>query len=557
MTLNRNAPGSILSRVSIIGHPFHGLVQAGKLTLPNAQEIDYTQPAAGALPDLAGETHLLQRPGVPAVERSTEEAAEDTARGYQWRTVAMLSGANRQLYTKALNGWVYIDPAGDRWLVTTGTLEPSAWSTSSAVNIVVRLRRFGVFGGSLDFYDHAVSLSDMGQGGDTLTWLGDELTTVSMRVHAIQPDGSKAAVMVHRNVEQNQTPTPFIVDPTLRYACGWLELSIAGAGASATVALTVLKTRAETLNVQRTVFDPFNEYNWRAGWYWPLSDPEAIVAYSQETLPTPSGNNEFEFVDCHITTGDETESVAARHIVAMWPDGSGGWNEVVLQQATSITRNLPAPEIPSPVTNPFERTYTMSGSWSIGIEVGGVMQSELTASYTASAQQIVPFRNETTKPTIDVIYSGNTFGQAWSGTKHFEAEYAAGPSLYPMPYIGRLNLVYLPDYATISAANLSTRLFTAMRDEAVRTGYETQGEPTVLWNVHLVRYSNNVLGFRVTSTDEAGDYETFRYHPPVTPSGVQGTATDRPYDTNERMYASWCPHTDALAWLQSAAVCWV
>lgn len=69
----------------IYGCPWHGLVRTNRLTLPNGQHIDGTFSAASA----RGSVRLAV-PGVPAVSRTPEQLAADTAAGYQWRNDASI-----------------------------------------------------------------------------------------------------------------------------------------------------------------------------------------------------------------------------------------------------------------------------------------------------------------------------------------------------------------------------------------------------------------------------------------------------------------------------------
>ena len=161
----------------IFGHPFHGLVQKGQLTLPNGQTMTYQQPASG-------DCLLLRVPGVAAVVRSATEQAADVAAGFQWLDYALISGTSCQLYGKPMPAsyggsrrWVWAT-AATRTLCEV--LDTSIFSGVLTVNI--RLRVLGGLGhtAAWSFFSPTVS----GDVGATF-----------VRVLDSAPDGSKAAIL--------------------------------------------------------------------------------------------------------------------------------------------------------------------------------------------------------------------------------------------------------------------------------------------------------------------------------------------------------------------------
>jgi hypothetical protein len=244
------------SRVSLLGSPLHGLVKGGQITLANNATRAYPQPAGSF--DMAGATYSVERPGMPAVSLTPEQAAEATANGWQWRNRAMLSGSQRELYGKPLGGWIYIDSAGDRWLVTN-TIESQSTDFVTALSGTVTLTRFGDFGKPTESHTYSVSLTDLGQAPgqpeplkmyNTFSSLV-EISSAGLDVYALSPDGARAAIMI--NTTSQELPSIYGRDLHYRYALGWLELAITGAGAAAGVSLSVLRTRAQTLFVSATV----------------------------------------------------------------------------------------------------------------------------------------------------------------------------------------------------------------------------------------------------------------------------------------------------------------
>lgn len=104
------------------GHPWHGLCQAGSLTLPNADVVAYPQPTGGSC-------FALSVPGHTAPARSVAEQASDTALGYQWLGYALLSGdashaSGLQVYGQPLGQlcWIWAVSAGEKWLVDASGL---------------------------------------------------------------------------------------------------------------------------------------------------------------------------------------------------------------------------------------------------------------------------------------------------------------------------------------------------------------------------------------------------------------------------------------------------
>lgn len=234
--------------IVLFGTPWHGPVQDGTLTLPNESTMTYPQPSDQATRNagdeeecdyydaaVAGTSHLIAIPGLPAVARTTEEAAADAAAGRQWKNRALLSGGRMQLYGHPLTGWIYVDPAGDRWLVTCPDFWPyphlPVHAGESALETTVRLTRFGILplGGDLpdpETYDYEVSLA--------AGWVTLPLGTPALHrtVDAITRTGNKAVIGLHVGAGH----------PDLH---GALEVTISGAGDDATVALSVLRTFAE------------------------------------------------------------------------------------------------------------------------------------------------------------------------------------------------------------------------------------------------------------------------------------------------------------------------
>lgn len=235
-------------RVTIWGHPWHGLVEDGVLTLPNAATMPYSIPTG------AGEADVLafQPPGTPAVSRTPDQAAADTAAGRQWLDYALISGrGTRRLYGKVMGGsgtWLYAAPDGSRWRVTLGGV-PGIHDLTTPWITTVTCARFGEFGGAPETHVLDVTLSDWQQaisghaGGDYAVDFGGVITTANVTVEDVRRDGSQAVLMVG-------VPLP-TSEPLLRNSLGFLVCDLTGTpGAGGSATLTVARSRAQTLGTR-------------------------------------------------------------------------------------------------------------------------------------------------------------------------------------------------------------------------------------------------------------------------------------------------------------------
>lgn len=225
-SLDRCRPGGLLDRLGIIGHPWHGLVKNGRLQLPNGEAKAYPQPGGGIWQATA--SHLLYVPGVPPVERTSGQMAEDIAAGRQWRNTATLSGVSNLLYGKALGGgcWVWVDPQGDRWLIDARALHDQYWTADTIPDqVTIRRTRFGLFahGVGKEEYEYVVTIPNrLGQTDDVPLWWNTENHTFALtaNLYSIHPTGAAAAFMI-------QYSTSSFGD----FPCGWYEVRINDDGA--------------------------------------------------------------------------------------------------------------------------------------------------------------------------------------------------------------------------------------------------------------------------------------------------------------------------------------
>lgn len=216
------------------GCPWHGLVRNGQLELANGDVMDFPQYGAAA----GWQRGMAVRVANPAV--SDIELPVATEDGRQWRNWAVLAG-NRSLHGIALpaDSWIYIDPAGERWLVTT-TLAGN-WSTAPTT-ATLRLVHFGVIGGSYIAHEYSVPVPDLQQSEPEI----DGLRVISAATFDMRPDGSGAIFMIYTRWT-TQFDAPRDDDLFGGMPLGWLEVSLSGPGDECAVSIRVLKSRAQTL----------------------------------------------------------------------------------------------------------------------------------------------------------------------------------------------------------------------------------------------------------------------------------------------------------------------
>lgn len=200
MSLSDGNPARIVGKLMQIGLPWHGLVTAGSLALPNSQTMIFPQPATGDYSWQQGDVHLVKSPAVP--ETPIVLTADDVAEGRQWLRYAMLSGAQQALGGKSLNGWIWFDVAGQAWRIRY--IGRSVASGQITFNFGVR--KFGIFGEESD--EVAVSTAALTIPAPTVTvqargfggsWADVSHTDISLlHLSSVSPNGSKAIFMAAR-----------------------------------------------------------------------------------------------------------------------------------------------------------------------------------------------------------------------------------------------------------------------------------------------------------------------------------------------------------------------
>lgn len=220
------------------------------IALPNGHKKSSYMPTGG-------NTYRQQVPGIGAVSRTTEQAASDTANGYQWLDYLVLSGINQQIYNNfalGTNGWIYCAGDGRRWHVRL--VNPASVSGNSAT-FEFLINPFGDYPASGTAITQYVSVSDLGQASPAITFstwsfaTGTNSCTVnSLRIDLddIKPDGSAAVFglrsLCPQSVLMTEQPAWALGEPA---SMGFLLVSITDGSSGPVIAISVLHNRAATI----------------------------------------------------------------------------------------------------------------------------------------------------------------------------------------------------------------------------------------------------------------------------------------------------------------------
>lgn len=244
--LNAPSPTRPLDKVELFGHPFHGLVQSGLLTLPNDDTLLYRQPSDA-------DAWALHLAGVPELTRTTEQLAQDAELGHQWLHKVVLSGQVPQIYGKALVGnapaWLWRDSAGVVWQFSLPAL--STYQTQ----IRVTYRKFGRFG-EASFPPVNVDLSHAIDGGSpavdlkALTdyvFINEGQIRTAPRVCDISEDGSSVIVGLYHVPDITVYQGLWQLPRTVERAAGFVRIDVSSGTTAPTLSLTTLRTHLQTL----------------------------------------------------------------------------------------------------------------------------------------------------------------------------------------------------------------------------------------------------------------------------------------------------------------------
>lgn len=243
-----------LDEIERFGFTAHGLVNGNVTGSRNLLVGSTNHPLPYSWPYSTGDivefydTHLLKVPGIAPVVLPPEEYLAERAAGRTWQHYAILSEDRCMLFGTPLQGWVCIDPAGQRWIVRT---EPQANTGSiradEPLTMTIQVRPFGYLDEAVvPWHNLTVTLDDLGQVGDGLPYppSGSLLDPNDMilRLGSVASHGRSAVLEIHGTVSLINNWTRRRIMPA-----GFLLLELSGNGPTFTPTLTVMRTRAETL----------------------------------------------------------------------------------------------------------------------------------------------------------------------------------------------------------------------------------------------------------------------------------------------------------------------
>lgn len=244
--LNAPSPTRPLDKVELFGHPFHGLVQSGLLTLPNDDTLIYRQPSNA-------DAWALHLAGVPELTRTTEQLAQDAELGHQWLHKVVLSGQVPQIYGKALVGnapaWLWRDSAGVVWQFSLPSL--STYQTQ----IRVTYRKFGRFG-EASFPPVNVDLTHAIDGGSPavdlkattdLSLIFEGVIRTRPRICDINTDGSSVVVGLYHVPESTVHDGTWRLREPVERSMGFVRIDVTSVEGAPSLSLTTVRTHLQTL----------------------------------------------------------------------------------------------------------------------------------------------------------------------------------------------------------------------------------------------------------------------------------------------------------------------
>lgn len=247
-------PGGSIGEVAEWGHPFHGLVTAPGADFTGTGTLEHgaAAPKAYRMPRSA-DAWAIQFDGVPAVSRSTEQAAADAAAGYTWLSSIVVSGTG-QVWGKYPGSnspcWYWRDAAGKVW---RAQMQNTGSTGGLLTQVVVDVRPFGRFGAGSIAARSTTLTHGLAIQSDLWALLGGLLSNdVRPVMHDIKPDGSAALFSI-----SSMEPTLFesfgfnTIDYRVPCPFGFFSIALATGGDGWPVpSLTLLKTHEEALGSQ-------------------------------------------------------------------------------------------------------------------------------------------------------------------------------------------------------------------------------------------------------------------------------------------------------------------
>ena len=327
----------LFGRHRVLGCPWHGRVEAGVLTLPNATTIGgFGVGARGAL--------RLQVPGTPAVVRTPEEAAADTIAGRQWRTDAAISltesGTDLYLYGARLvtAQIIYAVGPGNCWGVK---MPPSVIANStrtalvdpSTFNLISRLEYLP------EEEAQSIQVALQGYADDPIAnpvWA--QLTWDSL------PDGSRAVLGRGSLNSRFGYSMPAALT-------GFAELRCSGLGTPESPFAAVLELLSGVNGVAEQSAED-NMTTWTGVWGWQFTVDQEYFEVPEQPCPSiretytesnffldPAGIPSVNTPATSITTGNRKASVKG-YVLGYWYAPSGERQAVTLDITYDLTSDF-------------------------------------------------------------------------------------------------------------------------------------------------------------------------------------------------------------------------
>lgn len=515
------------------GCPWHGLVKAGQLELPNGEFIDYPQPFGFWYHQ--GVTHGVRHPDAPGDPRAPEQVAADAALGREWRSSAILAGLGCQLYGKSLGTaqWIYIDPLGARWLAST-TL-----SQVYAATRQVTLQRFGDFGAEPESYTYTFAVPPYGNTTPALS-----ITSTQFDMCSIKPDGS-AALFVMGGVYG-----PEIADIFPWAPLGWIELSLSGPGTDCVPVCEVVKTRAQALGAYSYSENYVPQREWEQG---PNSDP----VYGTDDVLGRTIQLYFKFFRSSYLNSNT--STLIDRIVAMFYSPSGDRQELTLSMEGSGTVVATQEDMVF-----LEESYTGTMSY----QTHQVMDVTFKLNGVAIDSRKYEFERTDTNDVVSGEGKEGAYGTlnaSWTITSARSTDYSPGEVLSEGPTVEEFEVGF-QGFPPRSGSTGFLTMYGALMDDAndaarsVLDGF--------LYYAYFAGASSNTAGFRPVMHSinmysiadirvyDGGATRMLTVGDCLTPAGkIYAPPIERAQSAGN-IFGSWCPDTNSVA-RDFVPVCWV
>lgn len=583
------APIGPLDALDLWGHPWHGLVKGGALTLPNATTMPYAQPS-GSASYQAGATSLIDF-GAPAVSTP----AEDAAQGMEWRSVAILSGGQGQVYGTATSAgaWIYNGASGARWLVRPNNIENRTLAQVSA-QPQLQVVRFGEFPPDGLTTSHLITASlpaSWGQSTPVISgnyngtdWTADE-TTIRLRLQSVKPDGSEAIFAL------DYAP-PWA--PNQPVALGFARLALSGEGVSTIASVSILATREQAAGTRTdtTTSGPSGETHYLIHevreWEGTLLSPcsvrtvyrrerfAIVTASSYEALASSAPPIQTDFYADGRTGGRERsgyyytypanmERSSAGIVLSMYykPDGSIG--QITLDDELTITQSQSGVQLSpiAPTVTRYELTGTGGTVCDATSTLDGTGSYQITFVTTVSATHTLRLkvdgvtvrtrqRDYDSTDTHDLLYANTSATETYTVTS--SETYAPGG------YSGTETYTTTAPGSWDSSGSAFAPTWALSSGDLLRPGFSSAwrvaGGDTISWRDVPYRYAPSVVGL-VEHSPPGQVGNSVADTVVATPSGGKSVTAPAPFATgSQTLYGSHCPVTQEAA-VDTEAVCWV